>query len=120
MASHLAWNGEAARVYARGRALRDITRVVAAIRDRAVELLSVPGPAPSAPGEPPHTQTGNLIANVDYSIDERTMTWRVGTPVIYGLYLETGTRRGIAPRPWLRPAMAQVIPDMDRILEGGS
>lgn len=115
MANRLEWNGDAARAYAHARAVAGITRVVKAIADRARELVSVPGPEPSAPGEPPHVQTGALRAGINYEVDERTMAWRVGTTAPEGLFTEVGTSR-MAARPWLRPAMAEVIPKMDSIL----
>jgi len=65
------------------------------------------GAHPSAPGEPPRKQTGRLRASVAYEVDEAALTARVGTNLDYGLYLELGTMRGLAPRPWLRRALAE-------------
>lgn len=74
------------------------------------------GAFPSAPGEPPHKQTGRLRASVAYEVDEGTLTGRVGTNVDYGKYLELGTKRGIAPRPWLRRALAESYGKIQEIL----
>lgn len=64
---------------------------------------------PSAPGNPPAPDTGNLRNSINYEIqkDEYTVTGIVGTTQKnppYGRFLEYGTSK-MAPRPWLRPAM---------------
>lgn len=115
MASRLTWNGPAAQSYVHRKAVADITRVVKAIADRARQLVSTPGPEPSAPGQPPHAQTWALHHGINYEVDEHTKAWRVGTNAPEGLFTEMGTRN-MAARPWLRPAMAEVIPQMNSIL----
>jgi phage gpG-like protein len=124
--SQVIWHGDAALDHVRGRAVSWLRRAAIAVRRRAAELLSVPGTAArvrgtkrhrkgsritgavrSLPGEPPRKQTGRLRASVTYEVDEQALTARVGTNVKYGRYLELGTRRGIAPRPWLRRALAE-------------
>lgn len=57
---------------------------------------------PSAPLNPPSIDTGNLIGSI--AIDVKTLEVEIGTPVDYGLYLETGTRKNLTKRPWLEPA----------------
>jgi phage gpG-like protein len=74
------------------------------------------GANPSAPGEPPRKQTGRLRASVTYEVEEASLTARVGTNVEYGKYLELGTKKGIAPRPWLRRALAECRAKIDSIL----
>lgn len=77
---------------------------------------------PSKPGEPPHKQTGNLRRSVTYEVDARDLTARVGTNVTYGRHLELGTSRGLAPRPWLRPALSRIRSRVNQLLSqiGGS
>lgn len=62
------------------------------------------GGVPSRPGDPPNVQTNNLRASIRRT---RASNFHVGvgTAVDYGRYLEFGTVT-IAPRPWLRRAMA--------------
>ena len=71
---------------------------------------------PSLPGNPPAPDTGNLRNSIRYEIhaEPRSPYGVVGTTQKdppYGQYLEYGTSKGgwggkgIAPRPWLRPAM---------------
>lgn len=60
------------------------------------------GVNPSRPGEPPHKQTGRLQSSVTREVDDQRA--RVGTNVVYGRYLELGTRK-MAPRPWLRRSL---------------
>lgn len=107
MATRIQWHGEEAKLYVRRRSKAVLILAAQDMVGRARELLSVPGPEPSAPGEPPHRQTGWLQDSVRYEIIDDQTAW-VGTDLDYGWYLEMGTRRGIAPRPWLRPAMATV------------
>lgn len=83
---------------------------------------------PSKPGEPPHRQTGRLAASVctvwsgggyhnsqalhygedrldsiPGSPDDDIFLVRVGSNVLYSVFLELGTVK-MAPRPWLRRA----------------
>jgi HK97 gp10 family phage protein len=69
----------------------------------------------SKPGQPPRKQTGRLQGSITYEIDPAKMTARVGTNLIYGKYLELGTRK-MAKRPWLKRAIGEVRGDVLRIL----
>lgn len=61
---------------------------------------------PSKPGEPPRKRTGALRASIrNEKVSPDGLLWRVGTNLKYGFYLEFGTKRGLEPRPWLRPAL---------------
>jgi hypothetical protein len=61
---------------------------------------------PSAPGQPPATDTGRLVQSYDYVVgqDALGMFVRVGSNVDYAIPLEIGTRH-MAPRPALGPAV---------------
>lgn len=126
MSARIEWHGPEAEAHVRGRAVGWLTRAAIEVTRRARELLSVAGTAVgtgaaggrrrgrriygavrSAPGEPPRKQTGRLRASVAYEVDEAQLAARVGTNVEYGKHLELGTRRGLAPRPWLRRALAE-------------
>jgi HK97 gp10 family phage protein len=65
----------------------------------------------SAPGEPPKTDTGHLVANIDATIDADGGGATVGTNVQYGLYLEVGTSK-MAARPWLSPTFEMLKPEI--------
>jgi phage gpG-like protein len=136
MANHLEWHGAGASDYVEKRAGRVLARAAIECARRARELLSVPGTGkqpgsggkrgakkvynafPSSPGEPPHKQTGRLRASVQYEVDTPNLTARVGTNLPYGLYLELGTKRGLAPRPWLRRALDETAAKINSILSG--
>ena len=55
---------------------------------------------PSKAGERPHRQLGNLKKSIDYI--ETPLSVRIGTGLVYGLYLEVGTKK-MDKRPFLRP-----------------
>ena len=129
------WHGDAAMGRVRRRAVQALTRAAISVSRRAKELLSIPGTAQgrekgtgrykriygavvSAPGEPPRKQTGRLRASVTYEVDEAALEARVGTNVEYGKYLELGTKRGLAPRPWLRRALAEMQSRINELLSG--
>jgi len=89
----------------------------------------IEGAIRSAPGEPPRKQSGRLRGSptaapggtgpedgVAYEIDAANLAARVGTNVPYGKYLELGTKRGIAPRPWLRRALAEMQTQVNQLL----
>lgn len=65
------------------------------------------GANPSAPGDPPHKQTGRLMGSVAWEAAE--LVRRVGSNVTYSRWLELGTSR-MAPRPWLRRALYEMTP----------
>lgn len=58
------------------------------------------GGNPSDPGEYPRKVSGHLRRNIQAEFDRSILTSRVGTNVIYGKHLETGTRK-MKRRPWM-------------------
>lgn len=66
---------------------------------------------PSKPGEFPHANTGRLRNSIFWSVDEKLLTGIVGTPLMYGVWLEYGTTGGKVINPtskrflsWINPA----------------
>jgi len=64
------------------------------------------GAFPSAPGDPPHKQSGRLLASVAWELVGDAIA-RVGMNLRYGRWLELGTRK-MAARPWLRRALREM------------
>lgn len=138
MSDHrLDWYGDEAVDHVRSRIVARLHRAAIVVKNRAKELLSVPGtgrgngPARrgaggrfvamivrSKPGEPPRKQTGRLRASVAHEVDGASLTARVGTNVEYGRHLELGTKRGLRPRPWLRRALAEMQSRVLQLLAG--
>lgn len=59
----------------------------------------------SAPGEPPASETGALLASISHKVDVAdTVFATIGSDKEYSIYLELGTRF-MEPRPFLRPAL---------------
>jgi hypothetical protein len=106
--SVLHWFGDQAKAYVRRRTMHGLRKLAVAVETKAASLLGVQGSPTdrSHPGQPPRRQTGELQAGVFSEVDEESMSAFVGTNVPHGIYMELGTKRGIAPRPWLRPALA--------------
>jgi HK97 gp10 family phage protein len=71
------------------------------------------GANPSKPGDPPHKQTGRLLASVAFEI--QGLIGRVGTNLKYGRWLELGTRK-MKARPWLRRAFNECQAQIQAIL----
>lgn len=105
------------RVNRAGRFLRDQIRVaisrpnalfVTARRGKRAGQRVVVGKSrgkdPSGAGEYPKKLLGHLRRNIQTEYDAERLIARVGTNVIYGKYLQTGTRR-MAPRPWMSLAL---------------
>jgi len=90
-----------------GGVARDLARRALRVETQAKLNLSGAFPPPSAPGESPHLRSGRLRASVTWELGEDAIGLyaAVGTDVPYGRYLEDGTDT-IAPRPWLKPALA--------------
>jgi len=77
----------------------------------------ITGAFPSAPGDPPHKQTGTLLKSVAYelvTVAAKTIA-RVGTNIKYGRWLELGTKK-MKPRPWLRRALVEKKAAIEAIL----
>jgi HK97 gp10 family phage protein len=70
----------------------------------------------SRPGDPPNTDTGNLVNNVLWEIDEDKMVAQVGTNLNYGYFLEEGTKT-VAARPWLKPAYNKHKDKINKMLQ---
>lgn len=63
----------------------------------------------SAPGQPPATDTGNLVSSITFDrVTGLRPAYEVGTDEAYGAALEFGTTR-LAERPWLRPAVSDAV-----------
>lgn len=62
----------------------------------------------SAPGEPPAIDTASLVGHIAYEIDDDGLGASVGTNIIYGKWLEEGTKH-MEARPWLAPAYNKFI-----------
>ena len=75
------------------------------------------GAFPSAAGDPPRKQTGRLRGSVAWELVQAGLSWvaRVGTNVKYGRWLELGTKR-MAARPWLRRALKEMGPTIERFM----
>ena len=71
-------------------------------------------PAPLAINQ----EIGDVADHVGCEVDPAKLTARVGTNVPYGKYLELGTKRGIAPRPWLRRALNESLARINDLLAG--
>lgn len=69
----------------------------------------------SAPGEYPKTDTGRLVASIFAEVDDDSLGAVVGTDVIYGKYLESGTRR-MSARPWLQPTFDDLKPRITKLV----
>jgi len=134
------WHGEGGMEHVNHEAGRRVDAAARWLRDRIREAVSIPnvvsvksllsrfgrrrtvvagrGKNPSEPGEYPRKRSGHFRRNVQSEYDPATTTARVGTNVIYGKYLETGTRK-MKPRPWLSNALRDFIGGVRAILEGG-
>lgn len=70
---------------------------------------------PSIAGEFPHADTGFLRKSIVSEVLPDRMTVRVGTPVIYGKYLEEGTEN-MEARPFLIRTAREMQPRIKSIL----
>ena len=69
----------------------------------------------SAPGQPPATDTGRLVASIYMDIDPMTAT--VGSRLVYAQYLEYGTRKMAARPIWVPTANTEGDKLRGRIVE---
>lgn len=69
----------------------------------------------SAPGEPPAVDSGNLTGSIQ-QIFPSTLEAKIGTAVEYALYLETGTDRGLSPRPLWAATRDEELQTLEKLL----
>lgn len=69
----------------------------------------------SAPGEPPASDTGRLVASIRTDYDTSELVGRVTASTEYAAALEYGTAR-MAPRPFMRPALANKRQEIEEIV----
>ena len=84
------------------------------------ESISEPsnhGRTPSEPGEPPHKESGRLRASISHEMNEDKSVARVGTNVLYGKFLELGTRF-MESRPFIRAAFDRNVSKLKQIIRG--
>lgn len=75
---------------------------------------------PSFPGRFPAIQSGNLYKNINFNILP-SYEMEFGTNVLYGKYLQTGTRTKtgttkMLPRPWLELTHKSEAPQLPKIM----
>jgi len=123
----LTWNGKEIGEMAAKRLKINAEKVARMIESDIVKSLSIGQPAirrgdgslfgldPSKPGEPPHLLTGRLRASIDHRVERRgkLINIYISAGTNYAKDLEYGKpsagafRGAIAPRPFMRPALAR-------------
>lgn len=89
----LTWHGPSLLDQARLQVLRQMTLGVETVRAQVLRNVSRPSrQGRSKPGEYPHSDTGRLRNSIFGTVDSKTLKGTVGTNLVYGLYLEFGTK----------------------------
>lgn len=73
----------------------------------------------SAPGNPPNSDTGDLVRSIQWSVNKTALTAKIGTNIKYGPWLEFGTL-DMDARPWLGPAFLKSKKEILKILREAS
>lgn len=91
----------------------------AVVHREMVKKISKPGPPRSAPGNPPHVDTGRLRQSLQPSVVRTGNTIRgtVSTNLEYAPHLEYGTSR-MQPRPFMRSTIAEQAEPVKAIMRG--
>ena len=90
--------------------IRDASELYAAfLRER----ISVQGPPRSSAGEPPHKDTGELVASIRVDVDPRNLVGQISSDRPYAIVLELGTE-GMAARPAWVPTLVEHSDDIAR------
>jgi phage gpG-like protein len=98
------------------------------VNELKAELVARDNPTPpgtnaSDPGEPPAKVKGRLSASITKNVDTKNHVLTVGTPLLYGKFLELGHRSRdpeifVAARPWLRPVAHKNEKIIEKIIQG--
>jgi HK97 gp10 family phage protein len=109
------WRGSEIVALVRAATVTGIVRGVESVREEATSLMQNSPRSgriykrrgvvhkSSGPGESPAPDTGNLIRNIQTSVDPQKLTGKVNFGTEYAPHLEYGTIK-MAPRPFARPA----------------
>jgi hypothetical protein len=101
---------------AEGEAKRNLIRAAIFLQNKVRESISIPTRihGPSAPGEPPHRDTGQLWNSIFWADNshKRKLEVVIGTTMLHGAVHEYGER------PFLRPALAANLATVRRIVTG--
>lgn len=81
----------------------------------AKQIVSVLGPEPSKPGEPPHRQTGEGQESIEHGWDQDlAMPYLTSNEYMWDLEFGTTT---IAPRPWMRRTIEAIEPILRHMID---
>lgn len=96
-----------------------LNRAAIHLKTEIIRTISLDGPGPSSPGEPPERDTGELIAAIDHASAgmQAVVGTRAGSGIDYAAGLEFGTEHMDA-RPFVRPTVAAERREVQRILAG--
>ncbi len=111
------WHGEKLKAETEAEFIRRLHVASITLKNEIKEQISAPSPPPSAGGEYPHKDTGRLRASISNEVDNAAKTARVGTNVLYGKFLELGTKK-MAARPFLRPTFDKLKAQIMEIMKG--
>lgn len=111
------WNGPAFVARAQQAAMGGVTEWIGLVEDEAVRLIQDTAKhgriyrrrgiehQASAPGEPPASDTGNLVNNRRIDLIPARLAARLTFSAEYAAYLQFGTEN-VEPRPWADVALA--------------
>lgn len=112
------WHGAALEQRIRIGAMQGVTEWIGLVEDRAVSLILDTAKTgrtyrrrgvehrASAPGEPPASDTGNLVANRRIDLFPNRLAGRLTFSAEYAWYLQHGTEN-MEARPWADRALAE-------------
>lgn len=119
----LDWHGDAMLARIAAGAMRGVTEGIGIVEKRAVELIletrktgriyrrrGVEHQA-SAPGEPPASDTGNLVNNRRIVLLNEQLAALLIFGALYAIYLQRGTSK-MEPRPWADRALKETEPEV--------
>lgn len=81
------------------------------------EKISTPGPPRSEPGQPPHVDTGDLLASIEERVDRPGLVGQVSSDEPQSVYMELGTVN-VAARPAWVPALTEHADEIARKICG--
>ena len=115
------WRGEEFKKSLHQKKVERLERAAITLQVAVKEAISEPsnkGASPSDPGQPPHKDTGRLRGSISHEVDGEILVARIGTNVVYGKFLELGTRK-MAARSFLQATLNRIRSQIGRILKGG-
>lgn len=92
--------------------LKEVKKVLTEAETEALELIGAFVEGEAVLRCP--VMTGNLRSSINHKVDHKEKAVHIGTPVIYGIYVEKGSSKQ-QPQPFITPALEDNVKQIEKL-----